>query len=319
MSEETQTPEEGEKKKGGFFGRLKNRLGKTKSGLVDKVKQVMTFHGKVDDEMLEDIEDILIQADVGVDTTMRIVDSIRKKSEARKAESAEVLIEVFKETLAEIVSHHERHIEIRPEKPTVILVVGVNGTGKTTTIGKMAKEYRDNGKKVLLVAADTFRAAAIEQLTIWADRIRCPIIKREMGIDPSSVCYDALLQPDIREYDVVLIDTAGRLHTRSNLMDELSKVRRVIQKVMPEAPHETLLVLDATTGQNAMNQAKVFSEAVPLSGIIMTKLDGTAKGGILIALRDQFDIPVLKIGIGEGAEDLRDFEPQDYVEALFAK
>jgi fused signal recognition particle receptor len=193
----------------------------------------------------------------------------------------------------------------------------VNGTGKTTTIGKLAKQWRDQGKRVMLVAADTFRAAATEQLTIWAERTGATIVKREMGADPGAVCHEALSSPEAREHDVILIDTAGRLHTRSNLMEELRKIHRVIQKVMPDAPHETLLVLDATTGQNAVNQAKVFGEMIRITGIIMTKLDGTAKGGVLIAIRDQFDIPILKIGIGEQVEDLRDFDPRGFVDALF--
>ncbi|MFP4379035.1 MAG: signal recognition particle-docking protein FtsY [Candidatus Sumerlaeia bacterium] len=312
MAEETQ-----KKEKKGFFSRLKSRLTKTKTNLVEKVKDVISLHGKVDEDMLEDIEAVLIQADVGVETTMKIVDSIKRKSEARKAESPDELIGLFKESLFEIVSHDERLIELRPTPPTVILVVGVNGTGKTTTIGKLAKEYTEAGKKVMLVAGDTFRAAAIEQLNIWADRCKATIVQKEMGTDPGAVCYEALSSPEAAEQDVILIDTAGRLHTRSNLMEELKKVQRVIQKVMPEAPHEILLVLDATTGQNAVNQARTFDEMVKLTGIIMTKLDGTAKGGVLIAIRDQFDIPILKIGIGEGEDDLRDFNPRNYVEALF--
>jgi fused signal recognition particle receptor len=308
---------EPEPPKEGLFARLKKQLVKTKTSLVEKVRQVIQFHGKVDEELLEEIEMILIQADVGVETTLKIVDGMRKKSDARKASDAETLIPLFKEALLEIVCHSERLIRFQPTPPTVVLVIGVNGTGKTTTIGKLAKEYRSQGKKVLLVAGDTFRAAAIEQLTIWAERTGCDIVKQEMGSDPGSVCYDALATGQAGNYDVILIDTAGRLHTRSNLMEELKKVVRVIQKVMPEAPHETLLVLDATTGQNAVSQAKIFSEAGGVTGIIMTKLDGTAKGGILIAIRDLFDIPILKIGIGEQEGDLRDFDPQAFVEALF--
>ena len=303
--------------KEGFFARLKKQLSKTKTSLVEKVRQVISFHGKVDEELLEEIEMILIQSDVGVETTTKIVDQMRKKSAARGAQDAQALIPLFKEALLEIVSHSERLIRLRPAPPTVVLVIGVNGTGKTTTIGKLAKEYRLQGKKVLLVAGDTFRAAAIEQLAIWAQRAGCDIVKQEMGSDPGSVCYDALATGKAGSYDVILIDTAGRLHTRSNLMEELKKVVRVIQKVIPEAPHETLLVLDATTGQNAVSQTRTFSESVGVTGLIMTKLDGTAKGGILIAIRDLFDIPILKIGIGEQEGDLRDFDPESFVEALF--
>ena len=303
--------------KEGFFARLKKQLSKTKTSLVEKVRQVISFHGKVDEELLEEIEMILIQSDVGVETTTKIVDQMRKKSAARGAQDAQALIPLFKEALLEIVSHSERLIRLRPAPPTVVLVIGVNGTGKTTTIGKLAKEYRLQGKKVLLVAGDTFRAAAIEQLAIWAERAGCDMVKQEMGSDPGSVCYDALATGKAGNYDVILIDTAGRLHTRSNLMEELKKVVRVIQKVIPEAPHETLLVLDATTGQNAVSQTRTFSEAVGVTGLIMTKLDGTAKGGILIAIRDLFDIPILKIGIGEQEGDLRDFDPESFVEALF--
>ncbi len=306
-------------KKRGLFRRFRERLGKTRSSLVGRVRDVIALAGTVDEEMLEEVEGVLIQADVGVETTMKIVDQMRSALNAKKAVSSEDLVVVFQEALEEIVAHDERRLELLPDaKPTIMLVVGVNGTGKTTTIGKLAKQYHDAGKKVCLVAADTFRAAAVEQLTIWADKTGSTISKKEMGSDPASVCYEALSIPDIRDYDVVLIDTAGRLHTKTNLMEELSKIKRVIAKIFPDAPHETLLVLDATTGQNAMSQAKTFTEAVGVTGFIMTKLDGTAKGGILVALRDVFDVPVLKIGIGEGEEDLRDFDPETFVAALFS-
>ncbi|MFW6304033.1 MAG: signal recognition particle-docking protein FtsY [Candidatus Sumerlaeota bacterium] len=310
----TEVPEE----KKGLFRRFRERLSKTRSGLVDRVKDVIAIAGTVDEQTLEDIEGVLIQADVGVDTTTKIVDRMRKAVNAKRAETPEQLINVFQETISEIVSHDERRLRLHDAKPTIMLVVGVNGTGKTTTIGKLAKQYRDQGKNVCLVAADTFRAAAVEQLTHWAEKTDSKISKKEMGSDPASVCYEALAAPDISDYDLVLIDTAGRLHTKTNLMEELSKIKRVIRKIFPEAPHETLLVLDATTGQNAMAQAQTFTEAVDVTGFIMTKMDGTAKGGILVALRDHFDVPVLKIGIGEGEEDLRDFDPEAFVAALFA-
>jgi fused signal recognition particle receptor len=309
--------EEPEAKKPGFFARLKRQLSRTKDTLVSRVREAITLHGKADEELLEEIETILIQADVGIETTTKIVERMRKDREVRKAGSPEALIACFKQALAEIVSHDERTLRLRSGEPTIMLVIGVNGVGKTTTIGKIAKQYREQGKRVMLVAGDTFRAAAVEQITIWAERTGSLLVKREMGADSAAVCYEALSSPEARTCDVILIDTAGRLHTKSNLMEELKKIYRVIKKVNPDAPHETLLILDATTGQNALNQARIFSEVAPLTGFIMTKLDGTAKGGILVALRDLFDIPVLKIGIGEGEDDLRDFDAQAYIHALF--
>ncbi len=311
------TAKEPEGEKIGFFARLKRQLSRTKDTLVSRVREAITLHGKADEELLEEIETILIQADVGIETTTKIVERMRKDREARKAGSPDALITVFKQALAEIVSHDERTLRLRSGEPAIMLVIGVNGVGKTTTIGKIAKQYREQGKRVMLVAGDTFRAAAVEQLTIWAERTGSLLVKREMGADSAAVCYEALASPEAHECDVILIDTAGRLHTKSNLMEELKKIYRVIKKVNPDAPHETLLILDATTGQNALNQARIFSEAAPITGFIMTKLDGTAKGGILVALRDLFDIPVLKIGIGEGEDDLRDFDPQAYIDALF--
>jgi len=317
-SEKPATDSEPEGKKPGFFARLKRQLSRTKDTLVSRVREAITLHGKADEELLEEIETILIQADVGIETTTKIVERMRKDREARKAgASSDALIGCFKQALSDIVSHDERTLRLRSGEPTIMLVIGVNGVGKTTTIGKIAKQYREQGKRVMLVAGDTFRAAAVEQITIWAERTGSLLVKREMGADSAAVCYEALSSPEARACDVILIDTAGRLHTKSNLMEELKKIYRVIKKVNPDAPHETLLILDATTGQNALNQARIFSEVAPLTGFIMTKLDGTAKGGILVALRDLFDIPVLKIGIGEGEDDLRDFDPQAYIDALF--
>ncbi|MBN1868499.1 signal recognition particle-docking protein FtsY [Candidatus Sumerlaeota bacterium] len=305
--------------KAGLFARLKGRLAKTKTGLVGRVLQAISLHGKVDEELLEEIESILVQADVGIETTTKIIDRMRQDAEARRADDASDLVDVFKKSILDIVGQRQAALALRPDSPTVILVVGVNGVGKTTTIGKIARQYRDQGKKVMLVAGDTFRAAAVEQLAIWAERTGSHIVKQEMGADPGAVCYDALASADARDYDAILIDTAGRLHTKSNLMEELKKIDRVVKKVIPDAPHETLLILDATTGQNAISQAKFFGEAVRVTGLVMTKLDGTAKGGILIALCDLFDVPVVKIGIGESADDLRDFDPEAFVEALFAE
>jgi len=307
--------ETGEKR--GFFTRLKQRLAKTKDTIVGRIKRAIGLSGRLDDALIEQIEEILIQGDVGVETTTKIVEQLRQREDARKAENADQVTAVLKDILRNIVEHHERRLEIGSERPYVILVAGVNGTGKTTTIAKMARRYRDQGLSTMLVAGDTFRAAAIEQLEIWAQRTGSDFVSQDMGSDAGSVCFDALQAARSRKTDVVLIDTAGRLHTKVNLMEELKKVVRVIRKVIPDAPHETILVLDATTGQNAISQTKIFGEAVPLTGIIMTKLDGTAKGGILIAIRDLFDVPVVMIGIGETQEDLRDFDPSEFVDALF--
>jgi len=305
--------------KPGFFGRLRSaladRIQKTKAHFIGQIKAAVKAASKVDEHLIERIEEILIRADLGAETSLSIAERM-KEFEARGATPDE-LLDVFKKELLTIVERGERRLSIGAHRPHVILVVGVNGTGKTTTIGKLAAEFRQTGLKVMLAAGDTFRAAAIEQLDIWATRTGAAIVKRDMGADPSGLCYDAMEKARAGGYDVLLIDTAGRLHTKTNLMEELKKVVRVIRKVDPEAPHDTLLVLDATTGQNAISQAKVFTEAIPITGLIMTKLDGTAKGGVLIGIRNLFDIPVVKIGVGEGIEDLRDFSPREFVDALF--
>jgi fused signal recognition particle receptor len=303
--------------KKGLFARLKERLAKTKHSVIDRVKTLVALRGKIDEELLSEIEEILIQADIGVSTTAKIISTIREETTVRGVKDPQTLITVFKQALLSIVSKSERPLVPPTAKPSVIFVVGVNGVGKTTTIGKLAKRYHDAGKSVMLVAADTFRAAAVEQLEIWAERSHSDFVKQSMGADPASVCYDALNSAKARATDVVIIDTAGRLHTKINLMEELKKMVRVIRKLVPDAPHESLLILDATTGQNAINQTKIFSQAIPVTGIVMTKLDGTAKGGILVAIRDLFEIPVVMIGVGEKLEDLRDFDPQEYVDALF--
>ncbi len=303
--------------KKGLFARLKERLAKTKHSVIDRVKTLVALRGKIDEELLSEIEEILIQADIGVSTTAKIISTIREETTVRGVKDPQALITAFKQALLSIVSKSERPLTPPTAKPFVIFVVGVNGVGKTTTIGKLAKRYHDAGKSVMLVAADTFRAAAVEQLEIWAERSHSDFVKQSMGADPASVCYDALTSAKARATDVVIIDTAGRLHTKINLMEELKKMVRVIRKLVPEAPHESLLILDATTGQNAINQTKTFSQAIPVTGIVMTKLDGTAKGGILVAIRDLFEIPVVMIGVGEKLEDLRDFNPQEYTEALF--
>ncbi|MGB9692786.1 MAG: signal recognition particle-docking protein FtsY, partial [Candidatus Sumerlaeaceae bacterium] len=302
-----------------FFGKLRAALGqrirKTREEIVGQIKAAVKAAGKVDEHLIERIEEILIRADVGAETTFKIIEEMRE-FEARGA-STDELIANFKKQLLQIVGVQMHRLTPPAERPWVILFVGVNGTGKTTTIGKLAAEFRAQGKKTLLVAGDTFRAAAIEQLGIWAQRTGAELVAKQMGADPAGVAYDAITKAMTENYDVLMIDTAGRLHTKANLMEELKKIVRVVKKLMPNAPHDTLLVLDATTGQNAIQQAKVFTEAIPVTGLIMTKLDGTAKGGVLIGIRNLFAIPVVKIGVGESVEDLRDFDPREFVDALF--
>ncbi len=312
-----QVPDQEPEQKKGFFQRLKEQLTKTKDGFINKLKQTIRLHGKVDEELLDELEEIMIQSDIGPETAMRMIDHLRNNPEARGDGNGNGLIELLKEEMLNVLGREDHPLSFDGPRPYVVLVVGVNGTGKTTTIGKLAQRLHQDGKKVTLVAADTFRAAAVEQLEIWAKHTGSTIIKQETGADPGAVCFDGLKSSSSDGTEIVLIDTAGRLHTKTNLMEELKKIERVIKKVIPEAPHETLLVLDATTGQNAISQAKIFSEAVPVTGLVMTKLDGTAKGGILIALADKYKIPIRMIGIGESAEDYRDFSPVDFVDALF--
>ena len=298
----------------GFFDKLKDGLSKTRKGFIDKVESV--FLGKaVTEETLEELEEILITSDVGVKATGEILEFLRQKeSEIRKSGSAR---EYLKAEMVDLLGAPERLV-VYGEKPFVILAVGVNGAGKTTTIGKLASRFASEGKSVIIGAADTFRAAAIEQLEIWAKRSGAQLIKHQSGSDPAAVAFDAVEAARARGADVVIIDTAGRLHTKSPLMEELKKVRRVVGKAMAGAPHEVLLVVDATTGQNAIRQAKMFDEAVGITGIALTKLDGTAKGGIVFAIKRELGIPVRLIGIGEGIDDLRDFDPKEFIEALFA-
>ncbi len=303
----------------GLLARLRNRIGQTRSSMVDSVMSILGRYGKVDEDMLEEVEDILIQCDVGVDTTLKIIGRLRKEGIRQGVEDTDGLAALFKQSIAGILGDRNRSLDFNVARPMILLVVGVNGVGKTTTIGKLGKILGDRGLKVMMVAADTFRAAAADQLTIWAEETGSCIVKKEEGADPASVVFEAL--EGVKqgpEPDVIMIDTAGRLHTKMNLMQQLGKIVRIIRKHYPDAPHETVLVLDATTGQNALNQVKQFDEACELSGLIMTKLDGTAKGGILIAVRDIFGFPIFKIGIGEGPEDLRDFNSQEYVDALFS-
>lgn len=314
-----QPPAEPEPVSRGIFGRVKaalsERMQKTREELVGQIRAAVKAAGKVDENLIERIEEILIKADVGAETTMKIVDQM-KEYEARGS-SPDELLGSFKQQLHQIVGRGERTLVRAGHKPYILMVIGVNGVGKTTTIGKLAAEYRDAGLKVMIVAGDTFRAAAVEQLEIWAKRTGSEFVSKGMGSDPAGIAYDAITKAKAESFDVVLVDTAGRLHTKTNLMEELRKINRVVDRIEAGAPHETLLVLDATTGQNAISQAKVFTESIPVTGIVMTKLDGTAKGGVLIGVRNLFDVPIVKIGVGESAEDLRDFSPGEFVDALF--
>lgn len=302
----------------GFFDKLKQGLEKTRKSFTEKIEQLVTGYAKIDDEFLDDLEAVLLSADVGVQTTNKLMADIRAGIKNKEIESPEQLQPFLQERIKAILENGLAETQLAEEAPTVIIVVGVNGVGKTTTIGKLGQFYHEQGKKVLFAAGDTFRAAAIDQLDIWATRIGAEVIKHSEGSDPAAVAYDAVQAAKARKSDVVIIDTAGRLHTKANLMEELKKIRRVVSREIPEAPHETLLVLDATTGQNAINQAKIFGDAVQLSGVVLTKLDGTAKGGVVIAVKAELGIPVKWIGVGEGVNDLRPFTPQEFSEALFA-
>jgi fused signal recognition particle receptor len=299
----------------GFFRRLRDNMRKTREALSAEV-QATLFQGDLDEETWERLEEALIYADVGARTTAEVVERLEQEAEAGTVSGGEELTRRLSELLAELARTGDDTIDIRPD-PTVILVVGVNGTGKTTTIGKLAWHLRQTlGRSVVIGAADTFRAAAVEQLERWGERAGVEVIKGPEGSDPGSVAFEAIARGRERGADVIIIDTAGRLHTQHNLMDELTKVRRVIGKQMPEAPHETLMTVDATTGQNGVRQAKLFGEAVGVTGIVLTKLDGTAKGGIALAIANELGIPVKLIGIGESLEDLRPFDPDEFARAL---
>lgn len=321
-SEENQRLEAEEKRepreKKGFFEKLRIGLGKTRANLSDKIVSLVKSNRQLDEDFWEELEEILIQADVGVNTSLELVDNIRKRAKKEKITDSDQVMDLIKEEVSSMLSSYDSTINVSAE-PTVILVVGVNGAGKTTSIAKMANRYKKEGKRVLLAAGDTFRAAAIDQLQIWADRVGVELIKHQEGADPGAVVFDALNAAKARKFDVIIIDTAGRLQNKTNLMKEISKVRNIIEREIPEAPHEVLLVVDATTGQNAISQARVFQEATSVTGIILTKLDGTAKGGIVISVAKELDIPVKLVGIGEGMEDLRDFSAQDFTEALFGQ
>jgi fused signal recognition particle receptor len=302
----------------GFFDRLKEGLAKTKAALVDKVSSIMTVFRKIDDELFEELEEALIQGDVGVETSMKLVADLRKEVRARGLKNGEELLPVMKELVSAILSEDMEPLRRAPAGPTVVLVVGVNGVGKTTTIGKLAHHLKEEkGLKVMVAAADTFRAAAIDQLQVWGQRAGVPVVAHAEGADPAAVAFDGVKAAKEQGADVVLIDTAGRLHNKVNLMEELRKIKRVIQKEIPDAPHETLLVLDATTGQNAVQQTKLFKEVAGVTAIALTKLDGTAKGGVVVAVKDQEKVPVKFIGVGERIDDLQPFDPSAFADALF--
>lgn len=299
----------------GLFDKLKTGLFKTRKSLIEDT-EALAKGRKVDDDLLDEFEELLIMADVGPQASLAITEALRGKVKEEKIRNERDLKEAFKEEVKKILREGHK-VMCAGEDPYVVLAVGVNGVGKTTTIGKLARRFTDHGFTVTLAAADTFRAAAIEQLEVWADRAGANIVKHRSGADPAAVAYDAVASARSKNIDVVIIDTAGRLHTKSNLMDELKKIRRVVTREKPSAPHEILLVVDATSGQNAINQARMFNEAVGVTGIALTKLDGTAKGGIILAINKELDIPVKLIGVGEAVEDLQDFEPAEFVEALF--
>jgi fused signal recognition particle receptor len=309
-----------EEAKAGFFARLKQGLAKTSASLGEGMASLFLGRKVIDDELLEEIETRLLTADVGVEATSVIVQSLTQKVARKQLADADALYKSLQEELAALLRPVEQPLVIKSaQKPFVILVVGVNGAGKTTTIGKLAKKLQGEGKKVMLAAGDTFRAAAVEQLQVWGERNRIPVIAQHTGADSASVIFDAVQAAKARGIDVLIADTAGRLHTKDNLMEELKKVRRVIGKLDADAPHEVLLVLDAGTGQNAINQAKQFNQTVTLTGLALTKLDGTAKGGVIFALAKQFGLPIRYIGVGEGIDDLRTFEAEPFVRALFAE
>lgn len=301
----------------GFFGKIGEGLKKTRDSIMNSVNSMLNSFTKIDEELFEELEEILIMADVGAATAGRICEELRKKVKERGVTDPEQVKKLLTETVSEMLRGGQKmNLNTRP---SVILVIGVNGVGKTTTIGKLAARYKAEGKKVILGAADTFRAAAIEQLDIWAQRADVDIIKHTQGADPAAVVFDTIAAAKARNADIILCDTAGRLHNKKNLMDELSKISRVIERELPDADKEILLVLDATTGQNAVNQAREFKSAAGITGIVLTKLDGTARGGVVLAIREDLNVPVKFVGVGEGIDDLQPFDPDDFTAGLFGE
>ena len=315
IDEEVEEEEE-KPKKVSLFDRLKQGLTKAKQGITDRVDEVLKAYTKVDEELLEDLEEVLITADVGVNTTMDIIEKLEDVIRTKKITDPQDVREELELIIEDILSKDDTKLDVS-HSPTIILMVGVNGVGKTTTIGKLAHRYKSEGKKVLLAAGDTFRAAAIDQLEVWANRCNVDIIKHQEGADPGAVIFDAIKASKARGVDVLICDTAGRLHNKSNLMNELGKVFKIVDREYPEAKKEVLLVVDATTGQNAVSQAKSFKEVCDITGLALTKLDGTAKGGVILAVKSEVDVPVKLIGVGEKMEDLQDFDSKSFVDALF--
>lgn len=300
-----------------IFGRLKNKMARTSDSLVNKVDKVISGEMTIEDGMIDEIEEVLVTADIGVKTSYALLDSLNAKIMRKEIRDPLSLKKSLKADMLQILLLEEKRLDIDIEGPFVMMVVGVNGAGKTTTVGKLAHQYKSYGKEVIIAAGDTFRAAAIEQLEVWGDRGDVPVIKHHDGADPGSVAYDAMIAANARRSDILIIDTAGRLHTQTNLMEELKKIKKVISKVNPKAPHEVLLVLDASTGQNAISQAKIFNEAVGVTGLAITKLDGTPKGGVVIGIADELKIPIRFIGVGEGRNDLKDFSAIEFIDAIF--
>ncbi|WAW14140.1 signal recognition particle-docking protein FtsY [Peptostreptococcus equinus] len=318
---ENQKEKEGDKEekkdeKTNVFSRLMQGISKTKDNITGRVDSILNSYTKIDEELMEELEEILITADVGLNTTMEIIDRLRTMIKERGVKEPLKVRDLLKEIIGDILSKDNSKIEIK-EPATIIVMVGVNGVGKTTTIGKLAQRFKDDKKKVMLAAADTFRAAATEQLDIWANRVDVDIIKHHEGADPGAVVFDAIKACQSRKADVLIVDTAGRLHNKVNLMNELGKIFKIIDREYPEAHREVLLVVDATTGQNAVSQAKTFKEVADITGIALTKLDGTAKGGVVLAVKSEVDVPVKLIGVGEKAEDLQDFDAKSFTNALF--
>jgi fused signal recognition particle receptor len=301
----------------GFFEKLKSGLSKTRENFTDRIGDLVGLSASIDDDFLDELEMILLAGDVGVKTTGKLIDAVRQAAKNRTIKNTQEVLPFLKKTVSEMLHDDGQRMRIA-SRPTVVLVVGVNGVGKTTTIGKLANYYHLFNYKVMLAAGDTFRAAAAEQLKIWGQRAQCEVIAHEEGADPAAVVFDAMKAAMARKVDLLFIDTAGRLHNKANLMNELGKIDRIIKREIPEAPQETLLVLDATTGQNAITQAKVFLETAHVTVVVLTKLDGTAKGGVVIAIKEELGLPVKWIGIGEGQMDFRPFEPDKFVDALFA-
>jgi len=320
LSSTSEKGQPGEEKQTGLFGRLKAGLSKTRNGLTESIANLVVGRKQIDDELLEDLETQLLTADVGVEATQSIIKDLTQRVARKQLNDPEALLAALHDDMQAMLAPVDHPLEIPPsEQPFVLLMVGINGAGKTTSIGKIARRLRDEGRSVMLAAGDTFRAAAVEQLQTWGDRNQVPVVAQQQGADSASVIFDALQAAQARNVNVLIADTAGRLHTQSNLMEELKKIKRVLAKLDASAPHEVMLVVDAGTGQNALNQAQQFNQTVGLTGITLTKLDGTAKGGIIFAIAKQLGIPIRFIGVGEAVEDLRPFVSAEFVDALFEK